>query len=246
MTKEGEVITKDDNPDTPEAGTPKEPDKKEPLTDEQFAALAEDKRFKELMQSEADKRQRTWEKRQQRSQQERLADLRRTREDEELDSLVNTEDYEGIGRRTADVRRQQKTLREAASMVSSEIEGVLQERPEFRALGEDRIEEIRQEVGAKGGTVVDFMVALADERQGRVVGDAAQRAVEAALKEVDARLTAAGLAKRSEGEGPDANISGGGGGTTSDSRAEDEILADPNTPTETLEKILKGRGIKVR
>jgi hypothetical protein len=137
-------------------------------------------------------------------------------------------------------------VREAASQISGTIEGVLAEHPEFRVLGNDKIEEIRQDLIGKGGNVVDFMVALSNERQSKAVEDAARRAADAALEEVDAKLVEAGLKKRSEEKGPDEDVSGAGGTSGGDTRTEDEILADPSTDIPTLEKILKERGIKVK
>lgn len=225
-------------------------EQKEGLTDEQFAALQKDPRYQELfrkdVQIEKDKAVATIQRNQRKSQQERLADVRRSREDEELDSLVESDDMQGLGERTRDVRRQQKTLREAASMVSGEIESVLSEHPEFRAIGEDKIEEIRLDVGAKGGTVVDFAVALSREARTRDLAGVLDKAREDNQKDMEAFLVKRGLLKRSEEEGADETVSGAGGGTSSDSRTEDEILEDPNTPVPVLEKILKERGIKVK
>jgi len=220
-------------------------EEKKGLTDEQFEALGKDERFQRMVQSEADKKTATIEKRMKQDRQEETARFRQQRQDDELQSLVDAEDYEGLGQRQAETIKRQRTMRDAASQVSGTIEGVLAEHPEFRILGNDKIEEIRQGLVDKGGTVVDFMVALANERQTKVVGDVAKQAAAEAVKEVDARLVEAGLKKRSEEKGPDENVSGAGGTSGGDTRTEDEILADPNTPISTLEEILKKRDIKV-
>ena len=220
------------------------------LTDEQFKALTEDDRFKELfskeVQSEKDKAVATIQRRQTQDRQSEIAKLRQQREQDELERLVDSGDTDELGVRQAESIKHQRTMRDAASQVSGTIEGVLAEHPEFRVIGNDKIEEIRQDLVSKGGTVVDFMVALANERQGLAVGVAAKEAAEVALKEVDARLVEAGLKKRSEDKGPDENVSGAGGTSGGDTRTEDEILADPDTELPVLEKILKERGIKVK
>lgn len=220
------------------------------LTDEQFEALMKDDRFKELfskeVQSEKDKAVATISKRQTQERQSEIAKLRQQREQDELERLVDSGDTEELGQRQAETIRRQRTMRDAASQVSGTIEGVLAEHPEFRVLGNEKIEEIRQDLVGKGGTVVDFMVALSNERQSQAVKVAAEAAAEVALKEVDARLVEAGLKKRSEEKGTDENVSGAGGTAGGDTRTEDEILADPSTPIPTLEKILKERDIKVR
>lgn len=216
------------------------------LTDEQFEALGKDERFQRMVQSEADKKTATIEKRMKQDQQTQLARFRQSRQDEELQSLVDAENYEALGQRQAEGIKQQRVERTVAAQISGRIEGVLAEHPEFRIIGIDKIEEIRQDLVDKGGTVVDFMVALANERQDKIVGDVAKQAADAAVKEVDARLVEAGLKKRSEEKGTDENISGAGGTSGGDTRTEDEILADPNTELPVLEKILKERGIKVR
>jgi len=216
------------------------------LTDEQFEALGKDERFQRMVQSEADKKTATIEKRMKQDQQAETVRFRQRRQDDELQSLVDAEDYEGLGQRQAESIKQQRTMRDAASQISGTIEGVLAEHPEFRVIGTDKIEELRQGLVDKGGTVVDFMVALSNERQSKAVGDAIKQATDAAMTEVDARLVEAGLKKRSEEKGTDENVSGAGGTAGGDTRTEDEILADPSTPIPTLEKILKERDIKVR
>lgn len=243
MTEEDEVVITDADPEvSPGDGTPKEPDKKEALTEEQFDALiAEGGRFHGRLQSEADKRQTTWEKRQRKSQQERLVDLRRRREDEELASSVDSEDYESIGRRTADAREKQKTLREAATLVSSEVEGTLAEHPEFRAVGEDRIEEVRQEVGAKGGTVVDFAIALSREARTRDLAGILEQSRSDNRKDMEAFLVEKGLTERSADDTTppkDVVEGGGGGGSQKMTRAEAKVAyGEGRMTTEQAEKL---------
>ena len=216
------------------------------LTDEQIEALKSDERFQRVVQSEADKKTATIEKRLKTEQQSQIASLRQRQQADELQSLVDAEDYEGLGQRRAEEIKKQRTLSEAAAQISGTIEGVLTEHPEFRVLGNDKVEEIRQATADKGGTVVDFMVALSNARQTLAVGSAVEQASVGLLKEVDARLVSAGLKKRSEESGPDANVSGASGTARGDTRTEDEILGDPNTEVPVLEEILKKRGIKVR
>jgi hypothetical protein len=161
-----------------------------------------------------------------------------------LDSLVDAEDYEGLGQRQAEAIKRERTMREAANEVSGTIEGVLADHPEFRVLGVDKVEEIRQDTASKGGTVVDFMMALSAEKQNRAVGSAVEQATEKFGKEMDARFASHGLEKRERDKGPDEGVEQGAGAGT-DSRTEDEILADPNTPTSVLSDILEKRGIQI-
>jgi len=228
MPDENEVIITDDGSDGSKEGTDQGTgdDKKEGLTDEQFAALKEDPRFQTMLQSEKDKAVATIEKRQRKSQQERLVDVRRQREDEELAGFVDSGDFESIGRRTAAAREKQKTLREAASMVSGEIEGTLAEHPEFRAIGEDKIEEIRQEVGAKGGSVVDFSIALSREARTRDLAGILEQSRQDNRKDMEAFLVEKGLAQRSTDDttpSKDVVKGGGGGGSQKMTRAEAKV-----------------------
>src|SRR3972149_2001982 len=108
------------------------------LTDEQIASLVKDERLAKIIQSEADKRAATIEKRMRSEQANRLDALKRQRENDELLTLVDNEDYEGLGERTAKTLQEQRTMQAAAVQFSGALEGILKEHPEFRGLGSDK------------------------------------------------------------------------------------------------------------
>ena len=179
---------------TSEGTTDKKP---ESLTEAQKQAFLDSDEYKKALQSEADKRQAAFEKRAQKEQAERFAALRRTREEEELMSLVDKEDYEGLGERTAQSIRQRKALADAASQVSGAIEGVLKEHPEYRVLGEDKINEIFDDVRGRGGSVIDFMLGLSEAKFQKQVGTYAEQTRLDTRKEMEAFLIENNLLKRS-------------------------------------------------
>jgi len=212
------------------------------LTDEQFAELAKDERFARIIQSEADKRAATIEKRLRAEQVNRLDSLKRQRENDELLSLVDKEDYEGLGERTAKTLQEQRTMQAAAVQFSGALEGILREHPEFRGLGSDKIDEIAQEVVTNQGSVVDFMLGLSKARESQAVEASITAATKTFSAELDAKLKEYGLSRREKEGGPDENVSGTTGNVaTAD---EDALLTNPDTPIKVVKEILSKRGIQ--
>lgn len=213
------------------------------LSDEQIAELVKDERLARLIQSEADKRAATIEKRIRAEQSNRLDALKRQREQDELLSLVDNEDYAGLGERTAKTLQEQRTMQAAAVQFSGALEGILREHPEFRSLGQDKIDEISADVVTKEGNVVDFMLGLSAAKQEQAVQASIAAAQKTFAAEMDAKLAEYGLSRREKEGGPDETVSGATGSVaTAD---EDKILADPSTSTKVLKEILHRRGIQV-
>ena len=237
-TEESTDQTKETTDETTSDAT----DKTVTLTDEQIASLVKDERLARIIQSEADKRQATYEKRMRTEQSQRLAASKAQREQDELLSLVDEEDYEGLGQRTAKQLQEKRTMETAAVQFSGALEGILKEHPEFRGLGQDRIDEVYQDVIDKQGNVVDFMIGLSKARESQAIEVSVATAQKAFAAELDAKLTEYGLSRREKEGGPDENVSGATGNVaTAD---EDKLLEDPNTPTKVLKEILSKRGIK--
>ena len=106
-----------------------------------------------------------------------------------------------------------ENLTKSATKVAKIIEDVVRTSPEFRSLGEEKIDEIYAQVEKDNGNVVDFTLALSKERRDVDVA-AAREEVTATVKEtvtseIEAALVAAGLKERaaSEESAPSAEIS---------------------------------------
>ena len=94
-----------------------------------------------------------------------------------------------------------QNLTKSATKVAKIIEDVVRGTPEFRSLGEEKIDEIYSQIEKDGGNVVDFTLALSKERRDVDV-KAATEAVTNTVKdtvtaEIEAALVAAGLKERS-------------------------------------------------
>ena len=237
-TEESTDQTKETTDETTSDAT----DKTVTLTDEQIASLVKDERLAKIIQSEADKRAATIEKRMRVEQSQRLAASKAQREQDELLSLVDDEDYEGLGKRTAQTLQSTRSMQDAAVQFTGALEGILKEHPEFRGLGQDRIDEVYQDVIDKQGNVVDFMIGLSKARESQAIEVSIATAQKAFAAELDAKLTEYGLSRRDKEGGPDENVSGATGNVaTAD---EDALLENPNTPTKVLKEILAKRGIQ--
>ena len=163
---------------------------------------------------------------------------RREAEEREWQALEETEDFDAIGRRTAQSRAEQRRMAEAAGMVSGVIEQRLKDKPEFKALGEETIERIYEQVREDGGTIDDFAVALGKEVTKREVSTVASEIQKQMKEEMEALRVELGLSKRSndedEGNAPARDVSraGGRGGMTPEkylSLSDDEFDALPNS-----------------
>ena len=199
--------------------------------------LASHPEFQRQLQSLKDKEAARIE-RQYRDRQKAISEQRR-REAEEasFDELLDSEDYDSLGRKTAETRIEQRRTAEAARMVSGVIEDVLKQRPEFRDLGEDAIESIYERVKDDKGTVVDFMVALSSEASDKRVKKETEVIRKSMTEEMEARFAEYGMERRSrdsdEGNAPSGAVSRATGATgmTPDkylSLSTDEFDALPN------------------
>ena len=237
-TEESTDQTKETTDETTSDAT----DKTVTLTDEQIASLVKDERLAKIIQSEADKRAATIEKRMRVEQSQRLAASKAQREQDELYALVDDADTETLGQRTLKSLQDKRTMETAAVQFSGALEGILKEHPEFRGLGQDRIDEVYQDVIDKQGNVVDFMIGLSKARESQAIEVSIATAQKAFAAELDAKLTEYGLSRREKEGGPDETVSGTSGNVaTAD---EDALLENPNTPTKVLKEILAKRGIQ--
>jgi hypothetical protein len=179
--------------------------------------LASHPEFQRQLQSLKDKEAARIE-RSYRERQKSLADQRRREAEEaDFDALLDSEDYDSLGRKTAESRVEQRKMADAARMVSGVIEDVLKQRPEFRDLGEDAIESIYERVKDDKGTVVDFMVALSSEAGDRRVKKETDVIRKSLQEEVDAMRAELGLTSRSkdsdDGNAPSGAVSRATGAT---------------------------------
>jgi hypothetical protein len=250
FVEDGEDSNEDSttNDEEQSEGTDNTPSSDE-LTPEQIEKALSSETGRRLLQSEADKRQAAYERRARTERAAEVEKLRKQREDQELLDLAEREDYAGLGERTAQSLQKQRQLAEAAQQVTGAIEGVVKEHPEFRTIGEERMTELYEAVASRGGSVVDFMVDLAKEKESQGVKSALAEAKQEFSTELEAKLAEFGLSKRTEEGGPDAEVSGGGtpAGNLSD---EDKILerwnsGDPSMDIKEVRPILKKRGIEV-
>ena len=110
-----------------------------------------------------------------------------------------------------------KALTKSATQVAAIIEDVVRQQPEFRSMGEDKIDEIYSQTQKEGGNVVDFTLALAKAKRDIDVAAATKTATETVAQtvkdEIEAALVAAGVKERSEnvseGDAPSKTITDG-------------------------------------
>ena len=133
-------------------------------------------------------------------------------------------------------------MQAAAVQFSGALEGILKEHPEFRGLGQDKIDEIYQDVVTKEGNVVDFMLGLSRAREMQAIEVSIATSQKAFSAELDAKLAEYGLSRREKEGGPDITVSGTTGSVaTAD---EDALLTNPDTPIKVVKEILSKRGIQ--
>jgi hypothetical protein len=216
------------------------------LTEEQLAKLLDSEKGRVALQTEADKRQSSFEKRVARENRARQAQLSSQRENEATQRLIDSGDMEELGTQTAERVQERTALVKAAAQVSNEMERMLLERPEFRILGEDTMAEAYEKVKASGGNVVDLTMELTNRlvaKQGEVLGDSISERVD---KEMDARLVSAGLQKRSEDGGVTEDTTGGS--VQSGNLSEDDILQKYGDGDDSLREqateILRSRDVQ--
>jgi len=176
----------------------------------------------------------------------------RMAQERELDSLVQSEDFDSLGRRTADERARTKNLTEAAKEVTAVMEDLIRQRPEFKDLGEEAFTNIYNSVKDRQGTIIDLMADLSIEKYSQDLTKQVKAAMDKMGEEVDARFASYGLEKRTEdaekGNAPSAAISKGKG-ASAPTGSDDELLEaygrGEDIPQDKIRTILAERGIKV-
>ncbi|KKK95908.1 hypothetical protein LCGC14_2668110, partial [marine sediment metagenome] len=148
-----EDSTDDQNTDTQETDGDDATDTKA-LTKEQIEEFLNSDDGRKALQTEADKRQGTYERRMTTLQRQRDASLEQQRSETATQQLIDSGDLEELGQQTADQVRERALLQQAAGRVSSELETMLLERPDFRVLGEDLLSKIYTDVQKSGGGAV--------------------------------------------------------------------------------------------
>ena len=175
------------------------------------AVLADDS-IKRAIQSEKDKEL---------AREKRKASEDTRKRDEIVQAQKDSEDRqrlisEGKGDELIDFENakllETENLTKSATKVAKIIEDVVRNTPEFRSLGEEKIDEIYSQVEKDRGNVVDFTLALARERRDvdvkTAITDVTKTVKDTVTAEIEAALVAAGLKERSEDEtAPSANIS---------------------------------------
>jgi len=143
---------------------------------------------------------------------QRADEARKAAEAAEKSQLLLEEDYDALGRKTADQMREEQAFLDAASKISQSVETALKQHPEFQVLGEETIEQVYSEVRSKGGNIVDFTTALSQKRREHDVSSLGDALRKEQREELEALLTERGLGRRDEqaaaGDGAVAAVSG--------------------------------------
>jgi len=219
------------------------------LTKEQIAEFLGSDEGRIALQTEADKRQGTYERRMTAIQRQREASLEQQRSSAETQQLIDSGDLEELGQQTADQVRERALLQQAAGRVSSELETMLLERPDFKVLGEDLLNKIYTDVQKSGGGVIDLMTAIAGAKAQYDVTLALGLAKTDMLTELEARLVEAGLGKRKDTTSTSKDVSSSSPSTTPTNKSDDELLEafgnGEDVDTAKVAAILRKQGIDV-
>lgn len=139
------------------------------------------------------------------SQQANAADATRQRTE-----LADKGEFEELGKRAASDDERKVIYDEAAQHVAGFIEETIRARPEIAdVLGDEKLEELTNEVRKENGDVIDFVMKLNDAIAESRVGKAMEDQKEAIKTEVEAALKAAGVETRTaeSDDGADAELS---------------------------------------
>ena len=145
-----------------------------------------------------------------------------TAEQNELNQLATSGQYEALGQRYAARLAEQSVETKAISRASEFIEGQMKDKFS-ETLGPERVEQIRREVVQKGGAHAEFAQALANAASG-------ESRKEEISAEVKAALIEAGVAKRDEEAGPDQASNKGEGTPPSTFDEIQKAYVDGNLP----------------
>jgi len=152
----------------------------------------------------------------------------------ERQRLIDDKDSDGLLSFEADKLEENRVLSRAGTKVAAIIEDVVRNQPEFRSLGEDKIDEIYSSVEKESGNVIDFTLALAKEKRNVDVAAATKTATETVAQtvkdEIEAALVAAGVKERSvkveEGDAPSKTITDGQAPVTNKKPTTWEAISD--------------------
>lgn len=136
----------------------------------------------------------------------------------ERQRLLDEEDYEGLGQLMAQEQRSNAEFLKSADLFMENGEEWIRENPEYRVLGDDRVNEIIESVKTRRGTFyeiqLDLSKALAEAKAEAAKAETEKSITERVNEAVEAALAAAGVKQRSEaaesGEGPSTTIASGG------------------------------------
>lgn len=203
-----------------------------------------------LIQSEADKRASTIEKNLRRQLVDEAEARRKAAEDEELRALAKNRDFNDLGERVAGKLLEEDSRMKVAEEFTAGVERFLMENPEFRSIGEEKVQEVYTSIKSRNGSVLDLIVELSKEKANTSAASAYERARQENRQELEALLAEYGLQKRTqdaaEGNAPSQGVSGQAGDratTASDNEILDAYNRGEDVPREKVLEILKKQGI---
>lgn len=143
---------------------------------------------------------------------------RRRLEEEEEQALLEAKDYQGLGERYAKTKTETKKAKEEAAKFNELVIAATHEIPEIADLGDERIQEIRNEIANKKGSVVDLQTALFRAAREKVVAQEVERNSSTLRDELKQEMEALRLelggktrsAEASDGEIPPASAAAAG------------------------------------
>ncbi len=206
-SSEDDDSDKDDDSDEDDSDEDEESD--QPLdvgkvTDESLYA---DERVKRLVQSERDKATDLERKKARNDARKAREEAQRKREAEEDDALLESEDYEGFGKRELARRKAEKEETESAKRYDLELFDNLQ--VQYADLGEDRIAEIINDLESKGKLSIPNLIdAFGKTRSKMMITEALKEAGVTKKEEDEADETEARAKKRSGKKKVSPDVSG--------------------------------------
>ncbi len=169
--------------------------------------LYEDERVKRLVQSERDKAIDSERKKAQTDTRKAREAAQRKRDQDEDDALLESEDYEGYGKRMSVKRKAEQEEVEASKRYDLALFEDLQVR--FADLGAEKIEEVIRDLESKGTlSIVNLVDAFSDARAEKFAAKVSKKAKADEDDEDEADETEARAKKRSGKKKASADVSG--------------------------------------
>ena len=188
---------KDDDSDEDDSDEDEESDQPADVGEVSDDDLYADERVKRLVQSERDKATDLERKKARNDARKAREEAQRKREAEEDDALLESEDFEGFGKREIARRKAEKEEVDAAKRYDLELFDNLQ--VQYADLGEDKISEIINDLESKGRLSILNLVAALGKAQSKMMVDQVLKGQKDTKKEDDeADETEARAKKRSE------------------------------------------------